>query len=93
MFIYSEGKQEKPAFFVPYHKMNAVNGYLTHYSNFMYLRFIRDSPLSTAAEKRQAIREITICDRKLTWWQRHPNYDSVAVGEGKRKLHEQWRMK
>jgi hypothetical protein len=93
MFVYSEGKQEKPAYFQPYHKMNAVKGYLTHYHNFMYLRFIRDNKLSTDAEKRQAIRELVICERKLTWWQRHPNYDQVAVSEGKRKLHEHWREK
>jgi hypothetical protein len=91
MFCYNEGKGEPPTFFVSYHKMNAVKGYLYHYKNFLYLRFIRDNPLSTDAEKRQAIREIAICDRKLTWWQRHPNYDEVAVQVGKKALHNIWR--
>jgi hypothetical protein len=93
MFIYSEGQGEKLTFFTPYHKMNATQGYLNHYANFMYLRFIRDNPNSSTADKRQASREIVICDRKLNWWLRHPNLEHAAVSAGKRKLHEQWRMK
>jgi len=91
MFVYREGKQEPPAFFVPYHKMNANAGYLSHYGNFMYLRFIRDNPKSTPAEKRQAIREIAICERKLNWWLRHPNLEPAVISAGKARLHNLWR--
>lgn len=93
MFCYKEGKTEKPEFFVPYSKMNATKAYLGHYDNFLYLSFILNNPLSTQAEKRQANREIAICDRKLNWWAKHPNLDKAAVGEGKRLMHQKWRSK
>lgn len=89
-FIYSETR-EKPTFFTPYHKMNATKGYLNHYGNFLYLRFILYNERSTAAEKRQANREILICERKLNWWAKHPNLDKQAVEEGKFKLKQQWK--
>ena len=89
--IYNETRN-KPQFFTPYHKMNATQGYLTHYGNFLYLRFIETNTLATKAEQRQASREILIAERKMTWWQKHPNYDQLEVTEGKRKLHNQWHI-
>ena len=93
MFCYSEGRTEPPSFLVPYSKMNATQGYLRHYDNLLYLQFILYNPKSTPADRKQANRELLICDRKLNWWARHPNLNQADVAEGKKMLNARWGKK
>lgn len=91
MFIYSDTeKSVQPRFPVPYDRLDASKHYLTHYGNWRYLNFILMNPLATRIEKHQANKEIVICTRKLTWWQKHPNYNQLKVDEGRKAIDKQW---
>ncbi len=92
MFIYSDTGSVRSGFVVPYDKLNATKAYLTHYGNYLYLKFILDNS-SDRMERHQANKEIVICDRKLSWWSKHPNIDRLQVEEGKKELQHQWNSK
>jgi len=93
MFCYNEGRTEPPSFFTPYSKQDATKAYLRHYDNLLYLQFILYNPFSTPVDRKQANAELLICDRKLTWWGRHPNLSQIDVAEGKKRLNAMWRKK
>jgi hypothetical protein len=69
-------------------KLNAVKGYLRHYDNLLFLTFM--SQKGTFQEKAQALKELPICERKLKWWQNHPNYERDAVLRGIEALKRAW---
>lgn len=52
------------------YSMNSVHHYATHFNNFLYLRFIINNDKSTAIEKMQAKKEISIASRKCDLWRR-----------------------
>lgn len=54
---------------------DGTKAYVSHYDNLLFLRFVAENERSTFAEKRQAEKEMLICERKLKWWERHPNYN------------------
>jgi hypothetical protein len=85
--IYSE-QREPFTGAVDFHKLNAVKGYLRHYENLLYLTFMHQN--GTTAEKMQAAKELTICERKLKWWQNHPNYDAKEALRGVNSLKSAW---
>ena len=69
--------------------MNATKAYMTHYANFLFLDFIMNH--GTYAEQQQARKELTICERKLRFWAKHPNYEAEIVRREKEKLHVAWK--
>lgn len=71
-------------------KMDGSAAYLRHYANKLYLTFIANNPRSTLQEKFQAEKELKICERKLTFWNRHPNYVQETVTRGIAKLKKDW---
>lgn len=89
MFFYSETREPFDGSTVSYHKMNAVKGYLRHYDNLMYLQFIVANS-DRAGERQQALKEITICEKKLKWWQQHLNYDHAEAMRGVDKIKRNW---
>ena len=70
--------------------INATKCYVTHYSNLLYLTFISNNSKDNA-EKRQALKELTICERKLKFWKFHHNYNQVDALREVTKLKDQWR--
>lgn len=77
---------------VPYHKLNATANYVKHFSNLLYLHFILHNRLATTRERMQASRELVICQRKLQFWMRHPNWNRQAVFEQVEKLKRDWEI-
>lgn len=73
---------------VDFHSLDAVKGYLRHYGNKLYLGFMLAN--GTRIEKQQASKELEICERKLTWWQRHPNFDRDQALRGAEALKRDW---
>lgn len=67
VFFYSdtELKTGKP---VPAHKLNPVTQYLKHSENWFFLKLVLMR--GTTIDKFQARKELTICDRKLAYWDR-----------------------
>ena len=92
MFFYNDSGKGEKGYLPPYHKQNASKYYLNHYRNWMFLRFILYNTRSTPAEKRQANKEMVICDRKLEHWKKHVNFDMKVVEEGKCEINRQWRQ-
>lgn len=74
---------------VPYDRINATRGYLRHYDNYLILDAIAKAPKNTL-EKLQALKELTICERKMAWMQKHPNFNVKTVTEEVAKLKALW---
>jgi hypothetical protein len=85
--IYSE-QREPFTGSVDFHSLDAVKGYLKHYENQLYLTFI--SQKGTFQEKQQAQKELVICERKLKWWQNHPNFEQAPALRGVEALKKSW---
>lgn len=75
---------------VPYHKQNANQGYLKHFANSLYLKFFEQHE-TDPMQRRQARKEMDICDRKMNHWRRHMNFDPQYVGTECDKLRKMWK--
>ncbi|WLR90927.1 hypothetical protein [Shinella zoogloeoides] len=71
-------------------KWNGTKHYLKHYDQCLFLKFVRDSPLSSPAEKRQAEKEMVLCEKSLAFWRRHPNYVHEDALRGISELKRNW---
>jgi hypothetical protein len=63
-----------------------TKAYLKHYDNYLFLQFIsKNSP--DPKERGQALRELTICERKMKYWARTADKTQMLAGiqECKRK--------
>jgi hypothetical protein len=89
MFFYSENGSGGSVQ-VNVWKMDGTKGYLRHYENYLFLSFVINNPLSQRAEKQQATKELAICEKKLTFWRRHPLYDHDRAMAGVNDLKRNW---
>ncbi len=89
-FFYSDNSEPFTGSFIPYSEQPAGKYYITHYSNYLYLNFILTHESSTFAEKTQAKKELDICERKLAYWRRHPNWSHEATDNEVAKLKSEW---
>lgn len=88
MFCYSEtGGHTKG--FVDLSRADAVKNYLIHYGNSKTLRFIINKS-QDFGDRRQATRELEICERKMLFWSKHNNFESASVGTAKQKIDKMW---
>lgn len=87
--IYSEERTEHEPSRVPYEKWNAVKAFLNHYDNYLYLSFLA-AHSKDGRERAQARKELGLCERKMEWWKRHPNYDQAAVVKGCMEAKARW---
>jgi hypothetical protein len=71
-------------------KMNGSKGYLRHFDNYLFLQFIAKE--GTRDERASVEKEIIICERKLAFWERHPNYDADLVKREKERKIREWRQ-
>lgn len=75
-------------------KINEVNPhpfYLRHYSNLLFLTFIAQQ--GTKQEAYQARKELVICERKLKFWDRHPDFRISSIAKEIQTLKNQWEGK
>lgn len=72
-------------------KMNGTKAYLRHYENLLFLQFVSTNPRAGEVEKRQARKEIVLCEKKLAFWYRHPLYDHEEALRGIDQLKKNWR--
>lgn len=66
---------------VPYHRQKATEHYLRHFNNVLFLRAVQAAP-KDIREKIQATREIGIAEKRMAYWQNHPNFDQAAAAQG-----------
>lgn len=90
MFFYSDTKEKFSGNPSRIWEMDGTKVYLSHYSNLLYLKFVAGHSKTSFAEKRQAEKEIAICEKKLEWWRRHPNFNQEEASRGTIKLKKQW---
>ena len=57
----------------PYHAQNATANWLRHFSNSLELEFFGKH--GSQQEKADVRRELPIAAKKMTYWQRHPNFN------------------
>lgn len=71
-----------------YHDMPATRKFLEHFSNMLMLKFFWQE--GTHPERFQVDKEIVICERKLTYWKRHPNWNIDEVTRGIEQMKRDW---
>lgn len=74
---------------ISYHQINANKSYLKHYENSLLLQFMLNN--GTQDERRQASKELAICDRKMSRMEKHANFDWQYVLPEIEKLKKLWR--
>ena len=93
-FVYEDVTARKPfTGKVNLAELDACSLYLRHYDSYLYLQFISKHSETTHVEKQQALKELTICERKLEYWKRHPNFDINIVTAGIQELKAKWQAK
>ena len=65
--VYSDEKNIRSAW-TNFWEMDGVRHYITHYDNFLYLKFVINNPDATRIEKVQAQKEITKASKKCDFW-------------------------
>ena len=90
MFFYSDTKQPFSGSPSKIWEMNGTKVYVDHYSNLLYLQFVANNELASFAERAQAEKEIKLCEKKLEWWRRHPNYNQEEALRQVAELKRQW---
>ena len=73
---------------ISYDKINANRSYLRHYENSLFLSFMLKN--GTTEEKRQASKELNICQRKMERMEKHRNFDWDKVLPEIEKLKKLW---
>jgi hypothetical protein len=69
-------------------RMDGTKAYLRHFENKLYLGFIAKN--GTRDEKWQAEKELAICERKLSFWEKHPNFVADTAKREMEKLKKNW---
>lgn len=72
-------------------RLNGTKGYLRHYSNYLTLSFLAKAT-KDRRERQTLEKELLICQRKLDWWRRHPNYVDADVQRGIEALKKDWKI-
>jgi hypothetical protein len=89
MFIcYDENA--KSAFTGRLSNVDPNKAYLKHFANKLYIAFVMKHPESTVQERAQASRELAIADRKMTYWERNPEFSLAAIDTDMQKLKALW---
>lgn len=91
-FVYTENEPKRftgrP---VPYHEQDAIKHWATHYDNSLYLTFLVKNETDRNA-RAQATAELTIAERKMTFWKRHPNWNSTEATAIAIESKKKWNM-
>ena len=74
---------------ISYYKINANKSYLKHYENSLLLQFMLNN--GDMNERRQASKELAICERKMSRMEKHANFDWNVVLPEVEKLKKLWR--
>ena len=88
MFFYSD-TAPRSSVQIDVWRMNANKAYMRHYENFLFLDFILNN--GNDREKVEAKVELKICERKLDFWKKHPNFEPQTVQALVEKMHIAWK--
>ncbi len=87
MFFYSDvqPRMDKP---FRYKDGYANKAYRNHFDNSLTLLFFMKN--GTAMEKIQAGNEMKICERKMIYWARHPDFDDHMADLDRTAIKRKW---
>ena len=89
MILYSTERYDGPP--IDLTKIDATNAYMCHKENEQILKLVLKK--GTRIEKVEASKELAICERKQTFWQRHPNFNHDESVRRCAVLDKQWSEK
>ena len=69
--------------------MDATACWLTHFSNSLHLKFIAERS-TDVHERAQANKELAIAERKMAFWKKHPNFETLKAANGAAALKKNW---
>lgn len=72
-------------------RMNATKAFLRHFENKLILSFFAEK--GSQIEKWQAEKELLICERKLRFWEKHPNFEGAVAMKEMGNLKKAWKEK
>jgi hypothetical protein len=91
MFFYSDTEPRGSFNYGAISQMNATTQYCRHLGNWFYLKFIlMNSKVFT--EIAQANKELTICERKMKFWEKEEGFDPDLTQKENETLKKQWNM-
>lgn len=89
MFFYSDSGSGGSVNLNMLSRMDPTKQYCKHLDNWFFLKFVLMNS-TDFAERAQANKELTICERKMTYWKRNGRFDSAAAQRYKDELKKQW---
>jgi hypothetical protein len=89
--IYHDDEGKRSGAPMNVHAMNPHKPYSTHLKNWFYLQFILLKSESFV-EKRQAQRELSIAERKLSFWYRHPRFEVARAATLTKEAQAEWKL-
>ncbi|TGT90933.1 MULTISPECIES: hypothetical protein [unclassified Mesorhizobium] len=72
--------------------VDGTRAFLSHYNNYLFLKFVANNPESTLSEKLDAEGELLICEKKLEFWEKHPKFVLSAALNQIKTLKSHYRM-
>ena len=86
--------EENPVYSKPFnrgslYRMNATKQALTHFENSLYLSFMLSN--GNTSEKRDASKELVICEKKIEFWKKMPSFDHEEFLRGCAAAKKIWR--
>ena len=70
-------------------RMDATKQWTIHFNNSLFLTAVQQSP-KDFSERHQATKELAICERKMAFWRRHPNFEQQKAADEALKLKKMW---
>lgn len=88
-FIYDDSSVRTPyASRVPFNELDALRYWGNHFANSLELAFFLKN--GDTHEKLRASHELSICDKKMNFWKKHPNFDSQQAAVISQRLKKNW---
>lgn len=86
--VYSDTEERQPGIRLNLDRINPNKPYARHAAAWFYLRFMLAR--GTTLEKKQASRELLICERKMAFWYRHPAFSIEEAGKAIKEQQKLW---
>lgn len=91
MFFYTDTGPRTPMNLARIHLMDPNVQYKKHLENWFFLKFVIMNSKDWR-ETSQATKELAICDRKLSYWKRNPQFDHKVMMADTMELKKKWNM-
>lgn len=73
-------------------QMDPHKKWIVHYGNYRFLKFMYDNS-TDRSERFQAGKEMSIAQRKMDWWKRHPKWNPAIIQPMRAKVDSDWNSK